>query len=830
MALFNSCKYQGYTCHAVQYRRSEGIDPDFGFVEIARSDLKKIKMEAGVIPWTNLNSLGEVLAGTSIKQWRSKYEGKTTTAAPSTPGRKEGLNFQGDLELVTIAGGDTIFPPPITFKHIYVNSDGIEEVDQDDAFARTHKDGLIRVPITDIRKFWRDHGVITQAFNVKRENGEWDLETVVVDEDTGCFQELHPGTACLGYLFGQLPGSPVLIIRDPDAIESFSIEAIGENPLDVIRKVLVDQGLTARLLPDNRVLISKARVPAPVGKIAVRIGQYIDFGKLSGGIQSDEKESLTIHDRSPLVMVIGKRRTRRLTLACVPIFQDTDGRYYRLQDIASVYDGYTYDQVRKQVWLKQKSFQDVPPKFGSGAGQTHVDRRERLKTWAFKGYCPAIFFDLKLCQLEKTGEVTSVPFLVDRDFDVLPYLPMVEHGVYQRDFDKLDETPPEDAPDAEGDADTLFLLRPYVRAHRVTRGLYGEIDNIAKHYADLKVDMDFELKTIGFLQTAAADRSAKYVQGLTRVGLAVDSAKLQAQTLKSGEIVIDGDIQMIIAQGITAAQLDEADKMNLATRAFADNIRRQAVESAELTDQRNEIETAIDRHEKRVQDVINIFQNYGGVRGWFNMGQKIIDDGSAKLDPRTGIIMFTEPVGWMDEAFRQSMEGVEVITDGTVSVTFGYELKSNTITDFTSILVARTREDSLGPPAVVGVCRATPIKPRVIHVPDMRLYETDLGHPMNIHACMAQGLQAAGGHLRQATREAGRSYTFNGFVSAVLEEGVSTVQYVWNGDLAETFVAVNAPGVAGPLGTAKLGQVRSTVATRVTDLARAQRVNPTGRL
>jgi hypothetical protein len=144
-----------------------------------------------------------------------------------------------------------------------------------------------------------------------------------------------------------------------------------------------------------------------------------------------------------------------------------------------------------------------------------------------------------------------------------------------------------------------------------------------------------------------------------------------------------------------------------------------------------------------------------------------------------------------------------VLTDGAVSATFGHEVNRNEPTDFSSVIFARSEK---GKVEACGVNRGTAVKPQVVSAPDLRMYQDDLGFPMNLKACVEQGQRKAEPLLSGELATEGYVTEYSGFVQCALERSVSSIQHVWYGGAAHTFIAINAPGAAMALGSADTPQ------------------------
>ena len=83
----------------------------------------------------------------------------------------------------------------------------------------------------------------------------------------------------------------------------------------------------------------------------------------------------------------------------------------------------------------------------------------------------------------------------------------------------------------------------------------------------------------------------------------------------------------------------------------------------------------------------------------------------------------------------------------------------------------------------------------------MRAYEEDLGTPMNLTSITVQAASRAAGLLKRPRVVDGYVDEWIGFVRCILDAGVESIQHVWDGEIAHTHLAINAPNARLPLGT-----------------------------
>lgn len=205
--LKTSWTYQGYPCKAVSFRRTEGLSPDFGFVEMDYSVLSSltIALDKADIPWRPASGAA-MACPLSIQAWFKRVGTTVTDGDPRQPAvapPKGKLGLFGDLVGVTSIDGKARGEQRYT--DIYVDDSGIEEVFTNLAQMREHKRGRIRIPITDIRKFYPHYGAAVQRINTHLSSGEPDPYGLKDGKTAWTAVEY------IRWLFSQLPGSPVVV-------------------------------------------------------------------------------------------------------------------------------------------------------------------------------------------------------------------------------------------------------------------------------------------------------------------------------------------------------------------------------------------------------------------------------------------------------------------------------------------------------------------------------------------------------------------------------------------------------------------------------------------
>jgi hypothetical protein len=437
--LTHSVTYQGLPCTSVLYRRSAGLSPEYGYVDIDLSVLKKVFVFPRNIPWRPANEGLNIPSQLAIDAWKKIFRRQTVARPPVVEAPAGGgLNRFGDLLLTTYENGKEIETQD--YIDVYVNDSGIEEITKGLKNIKAHNEGTVRVPLTDVRSFYGECGALANRINCKGRTGEWEKGTVNPNGNPWTAQEV------VSYLFSQLPGMPLVVnseFADMALAPPTDIVGEGDAILPILQRILEQLGLVASLQPDNNYSVtSKLSDRMKYGQIPKILGKPTDIGH-----QHDEAKTVWLSNRPPMTQVFGKRRMRRKTLSYVPIFRNLDGKYYRLSDIFKIGWGYDLADVNRNVFLApQKSFRDVPP---NDYKKTHHQRRKLLREWAYRGYAPACYFTQG-----------NPPSFTDEDAEKMFFLPMREAPFYIDELANLGVRYPVNVQPKKGDRSDYVLIPP----------------------------------------------------------------------------------------------------------------------------------------------------------------------------------------------------------------------------------------------------------------------------------------------------------------------------------------------------------------------------------
>ena len=829
-AAFHRAFYQGVACKAAKYRRSPGFQPERGTVDIDVSLIKKIQIRGRGIPWRAVNGSG-VYGGMDIRTQQILERsgvGITVVSPPEIKAPEEGgFELFGDLVLESLVFPNGALIDRIRYRDIHVDSAGLEEVTRDLANVQAHNTGTIRVPLTDIRRWYKNHGPFFDRINWKLRSGDFDKTTLKDGEDTP-----YSFIEVLEQMFKLLPGSPLIVsraeVRGLTLSEPLQIYGEGEPVVQHIERLLDRNGLDAGMLPNGnwtvyRRLSSKFKqnqVPGPNG--AVRAAQPF---------QHYERRTTFVGDRPPAVLAVGKKKIRRKTQSYVPVLQDVDGRWYKLNDLMRIW-GYDIAKVNKgAITGHEKYFQDVLPKPVNGNDARLHEARKRILSRAYRIYAPrAVFSEPDLSGSSIDDTTRQRVSLKDEDFERNAYLPLRECAWFLEELERLQLNPagaeveaefPRDKIKSKGDKD-FFLAAPLVRANRIGQQLYltatgttptyeeffkaqtDEHDKFIRRYEllieDLQRDVRNKADALNNTQAAFVSTfdSAKIARSwLAQRGVSTRLIKLNSDvTLAAKEAGAYPPI--LLAEGLQSSE-SLALKRELEIDALILKDWQKVISDAKAK------RAVWDANFKAFDDV---YKKRGSVRCWYNVPHGQLEDGVATINPRTGILTASEPLVHIDKPFFFDGDESVVQTDGAVTVTAGYELNENTIKAFTTFLFVSSEpeaDDAIAEPLFAGVCRSSPIKAYIVNM-GARIYEMDEGTPANLNSAFAEAFSKAAEKLAVPRAIVGFTYEYLGLRNFPLDAGVSSVQHTWNGSRAQTHISINAPGARGPLGPGNLAK------------------------
>lgn len=801
MKLRHEVTYQGYKATSVLYRRSQGLNPEPGYVELDMKDVKTLKVHAKDIPWRPAAGQ-EVHGQIDIKTWFTLYpEGGTVTETRPLPEPKGGgFNPFGDLVLTTYDDASGQLIDELRYTDVYVDSGGVEAVGADLAEIETKPVGKVRVPLTDIRK-WYKCGPVVCAINRRLKSGNWDPATTK-DGKTQPWSMKE----VLQYLLDMLPGSPKMVsYSDPIANAGqfdppTDIVGTGEPAAEHLQKLLDHNGLVAGLLPFNGYVISRKYVRKYQYKEAPgRFGKKLEVPKGGKGLHYERKTSAQT-DRPPAVLVLGNRRIRRGTFPYIPVLPYIDGRYYPMQAVLDMI-GYSKISLDAQVFSRaDKKFRDAPPESnlltGGNNGQLHEKHRKILMQ-AYRLYAPAFLFP------ESGGTGSAMP---DLQANPHPYLPVKKCPWYVRELGGQEV--PFDVLREKGDQDEFVLLNPVARGGRVGSQFFREFNVVDKYFRGLVTG---ENKSASDMRTLLKQREEELkalserlvtLDSLAMITLATDQIRAKWKAENAAKFVeLSRDIAM------AAAELGFGDFLNkdLVLDTMAETGVLFEVEAGAILRSIKYLKEVVGKFDDKVRQWENKFEEFtrvyerrGGVAVTHNIPWGVLE--GVSVNAETGLLTSQEPLCHIDTPMVLDADSSKVISDGGVTVTYGYELKDNNIAAMTAFLFAPDNQEARAVPNAVfaGVCRTSPIK--AISVPmNGRMYCLDLGTPVNFNACYAEARSKAAPLLEVPRQVEGYIYEIDGLRNYWLDGGVSSIQHTWDAarSPAYTVLAIGSSGSGG---------------------------------
>lgn len=487
MSLRSQWVYQGYNGRAGEYRRSPGMSPETGWIDLAATDLKNIRIVGRDLPWRTVGGT-EVNGGLDILTWSKMKSSATVTSLPPLPAPQGGgLNPFGNLDLTTYdENGAKI--RGMTYVDVYVGLSGIEEITEGLDEIETHQVGNIRVPLTDVRYYMQRCSPLFCNINKRLKSGDWDATSTKDGAQTPwAIDEV------LQFLFSLLPGSPNIVswselyqLKD-DIDPPSDIIGRGEPAKEWIEKVLERAGLEPHLLPDNTWAIH--------GKYSTKFA-YKEMAGPGGAVVAVpsggdpgfhyERKTSTQTGRPPAVIVHGGRRIKRGSFQMIPVLQDLDGFIYPMEDVVNRW-GYSMDQVNKQVFSRNDTrFRDVPPTPESGGDGTLHEKRKKVLQNAYRMYAPAFMFtdpdgDDSAVDTQTAAQPNA---MINPDRKFVAYLPIKDCAWYQSEFQAIRTSPPSKDTVGPGDKEDYVLSGPVAWGNRVASVLVQDPSLIDQYFQE----------------------------------------------------------------------------------------------------------------------------------------------------------------------------------------------------------------------------------------------------------------------------------------------------------------------------------------------------------
>lgn len=835
--LYCEAELAGIKGVACSYRRSDGFTPEPGWIDINLKDLKKIKIVPRKLPWRAVNGM-EFDGGISIRTWKNFKSRATVTGdrPPIPQPAAGGIPHFSDLVLRTFMGQSGDLIDEIRYKDVYVDSTGIEEITRGLANIEAHDSGIVRIPLTDIRRYYRRCGALFGQINVRMKSGKL-LPTNLNGDTPWTFEEV------VDFLFSQLPGSPAV---DPASdfrglpYDAPILEGEGEPVVEHLERLLDGAGLKPQMLPDGNYTVSRrySTVLGP-GDIPDDVGSSRKVEELHY-----ERAAAAIVDRPPGMWALGPRIVRRASVPYVAVLQDLDGRYYTIGAICRRW-GYSIGKLNQQVYSSsQTRFNDVPPvlgaasgaeapsggqvltdanrnSFGEGGGdgpssteggpaggtagsiegaeELHFKRQEILKK-AYHIYAPAFLLN---------PDDPDGP-LLDPETTFTPYLPFVKAAWYKNELPSLDSVPRDEG--GKGDLDDYLLLDPVVRGQTVALRYMRNFEEFQKVF-DARSSGDRQtLANYEFLNHVWSRALSEVVQDFLAAQKGALTT-LQKEKLRKFGIEYDSTGTDLGSDRNVAREMGELMPESEREAAVRELLKDWGYDGVKALSAKGALEQIAFWGDKsaawgeRFATFKEIYQSRMAIPCRYNTFQHVLLEGTATVDNRTGILSSSVPLAVVDKPFFFSGDAQTVIGDGAVVVTFGYELKGSEMECWTNFLFDAVIPEDPTEPAKVNFCgssRTSPIKAEPVRMKS-RLYQMENGTPVNYNECWSEARSKVSSMLDQPTVVEGTTYELIGLRKAVLYAGVNSVQHEMEGLRGMTHVSVNAPGARGPLGAADLG-------------------------
>ena len=796
--------YQGYPCLKGSFKRSDGLAPEGGAVYIPLEKLGGLEIMPPAVPWRatrgfEFESMGE------IGQFCELVKPTMTADRDPAPEPSGGLFLFGDLDILTRTESGDIYDQ-IRYSDIYVDA-GVEEETRDLQDILAHSEGVVRIPLTDIRQYYKDYGALFARINCRTKSGAWDLSTVKKDGKP------YNVTEIIEFLFSQLPGSPQVLeaseFRTLHYENPQGIEGRGEPAVQCLQRVLDNLGLKAQMQPSGDYLVTpKWSKRITENMICPEAGQTVEIFR---GEINYERKSATATGRPAAVAVVGGRRVMRMSWNWIPVLPDTDGKYYRLEELVAKW-GYSMAKLNKQIFASpDNQFWDCPPQ--DGGDNLHYERVQILKK-AYKLYLPGFL---------SIWPTTGID-LAELNIENEPFLPIVPCAFYESE---LTEKMRKEIPvweKKQADAEEKFYIRgPIARGDRVIQQFFPSFAAAERSYNGLKARLTDELKTSLKLKTLWEDQMAEAANYLAMADEYTKDSLAGIKAGKFGTIIMPpleiGQERIVFAPAV--GKFLEAEAALVPTKNSYAALKtlstcKKAVETADKDLRINDIQAAIASHEGKWTEFKKVYEKHRGFPCRFNSGQTVLP-ASVKIEPRTGLLESSVPLCHIKAPYFFDGDAQEVVADGGVVVTFGYEVKGNNVGAFTNFIFFGDDGDDYDAEAVVkfaGCCRSTPIKCPVVSM-ESRLYCLENGAPVNLNACFAEAHGKAASQLRQSRRVPAWVLELIGMRKCVLDGGVCSVQHIWDGDSGTTHVSVNAPAARMPLLPANIVRSRAVDQARL---------------
>ena len=810
-AMRHEVTYQGKPCVKAQYTRSIGLAPDKGSVEINMADLGEIKLYPYQVRFRSTHDRAYA-SGLPISYFLELGR-QTTTVRPPLQGKAEGLNEFGELVLQTYSDGNP--GKVVSYHDIYVDTSGLEEVTDDLANVLDHNEGVVRVPLTDIRQFYSKRGALYQRINYHLSSGKYDPESIHYEnvKDASTIEGRKKGkpftaSQVFRLLFSQLPGSPPCLTNLGANLSTFAdpqdIVGGGQPVVEVIQRLLDEYGLEACFQPDGTYILNYQTVPKDLGKkVPVGLGKTAEIPYVHY-----EKKTHSISSNPAIVEVIGKKKIQQNRVPYWAAIKDLDGVWRDIDDIETLWK-YKKGSIRKQALVSSdKSFDDVPPGDEATGDKAllYYRRRELLRDQAYKIYAP-----VWLLMSERIKPAYGGPKLHgfrDDDIENLPTLPMMDCPIYKKQYAELYKQIPNpiDVPEA----DEVVWVPPIVAGTYFTSGIFKDFDAVQKRWVTLKNLDAIMLQSAKRARSQALKKRSELTKAQGKWVDAIKTNKIWGSNMLTGLVKEARD-----ATGIGGTELQDFDEQSQERMTQLARQQLAVAEAIKAHDRWIKAEKLqAGKREAAFDALKKVYKKFGSVWLRYMVPQQVLSGGYA-IDRKTGILKFSKQMFRSVEPFYLDSETIEVGRSADIEVLYGAESNTNTKYDFTTIQVGGDTEK--GVVDVLAVQALSGIPPYIMKAPSLRFVQEETGTPMNAETVKNAALEMARPILSQPRDATGYDRQYIGLWKVVLDMGVSQITHDFDGDVAFTHVAINAPSALHPGGAAhmkpKAGFVGDSVVT-----------------
>ncbi len=812
----SSAKYQGVTVQAGFMDRRPGLTGDIGFLDFNLADLKAIKVTQPFRLWLD-GRFTETPGPLTIQAAKKlRQQAQPTTPTTSTPSRKDGLDRGGGLTLTTKVDNGTNTDNNVTeMRGIYLLPSGIEELESDNDNAFSHSEGIVRVPVTDIRHFWAENGTpVYGDLNVLLENGQFD-ETTTKDGQTPWSLKEFLDFLCLG-----LPGSPNIsgkVLDDSTRGVPINIKMRLELPSYWLSEPIDAFGLELHLTFGAAVYFAeRAKKHTPRS-----------FARDAGGNASAlgvnpavEKKTVFVLDRPESVMVVGSLRQQRIRRQFIPVFIDEDQKVKRMADLKSHW-GYSFDQALGQAMIREdKAYEDIP---GKDLAQRFA-RQKIAKAHFFKLYAPLSLFNTDQGGGTRPGAPVATAGGVGVYWDFskkkCPFLPALDPWWTPDELKDLNviaktgtQTEEKANPSNAALIQTNVIVKGNLVRQRATNNIQDALQTVFA-FIDSQKAVIARLNAVRSVVKKLLDSSViKENDPMIQISGPVPPEVDALVGIKYDEFLrsLQGSDGDLIKQRYEAVEQMMSDESK-----YSENMK--PIYQAELTaiDQRIvEVERAIGPAEALARSVVSAAAEYGYFRGWVNIPWGIIDPGEYTFDSKTGLLHFREIAAVMESAAVFDRESGVLAGDGNVEVTYNCEYDSGSPTDMTYVVVVADK-DGKGTGHISQMSGITYTKGLVVRDDDLILYSNESGKAMNADIVKDQAARIACSLLKGDPQQDGYYYEYEGLWHVATSEEVNQVTWEFDGDRGRTKITANFPDKVNESGAAavRLKKLREKIVYR----------------